>query len=132
MEDGVAAKASGRKVLTHVPTGLAEYDEVFGGLELSVMTLLVGHTGDGKSALMKQFLKAAAVAGVAGLGYFVEDPRARTADRFLADETQLNAADLSRLLVTQAEVADIRAAVKAADWTDRVALHFGPVTPERI
>jgi hypothetical protein len=31
---------------------------------------------------MKQFAKAAALAGIGSLVYFVEDPRARTADRF--------------------------------------------------
>lgn len=81
---------------------------------------------------MKQFVKAAAIAGIGALGYFVEDPRARTADRFLADETNLNAADISRLNVDAQGMADVRAAVKAADWPRRVALQFGPVTPEKI
>lgn len=35
---GVDRKASGEVVVTHVPTGLNEYDSVFGGLELGVLT----------------------------------------------------------------------------------------------
>jgi hypothetical protein len=35
---GVARRDSGDVVVTHVPTGLHEYDSVFGGLELGVLT----------------------------------------------------------------------------------------------
>ena len=39
--DGVARRASGEIVRTHTPTGLAEFDDVFGGLELGVLTLII-------------------------------------------------------------------------------------------
>jgi replicative DNA helicase len=131
--DGVRRRASGEIVRTHTPTGLVEFDEVFGGLELGVLSLVVGHTGDGKSVLIKQFAKAAAMAGIASLVYFVEDPKRRTADRFLADDTGIAAADIGRLNVNEGGLADLRAAAGAAkDWARRVAVQFGPVTPDQI
>lgn len=133
VEDGVRRRASGEVVRTHTPTGLVEFDEVFGGLELGVLTLVVGHTGDGKSVLIKQLLRAAAVAGVGALGYFVEDPQRRTADRFLAEDTGIAANDIGRLTLDAGNVANIqRAAGAANDWARRVAVQFGPVSPDTI
>lgn len=129
---GAAARASGEEVRTHTPTGLPEFDETFGGLELGVLTLVVGHTGDGKSVLIKHLAKAAALAGVASLVYFVEDPKRRTADRFLAEDTGIAAHDLGRLKVTEQEVEDVRLAAGRAAWARHVAVSFGPVTPDRI
>jgi replicative DNA helicase len=130
--EGVRRRASGEIVRTHTPTGLAEFDSTFGGLELGVLTLVVGHTGDGKSVLIKQFAQAAAVAGIASLVYFVEDPERRTADRFLADGTGIAATELGRLDLNAAQVEDVKRAAEAADWADRVAVQFGPVSPEQI
>lgn len=130
--DGVRRRASGEIVRTHTPTGLVEFDRTFGGLELGVLTLVVGHTGDGKSVLIKQFAQAAAMAGIASLVYFVEDPERRTADRFLADATNVAATELGRLDLTAGQVEDVSRAAEEAEWSDRVAVQFGPVTPEQI
>lgn len=132
MADGVDRRASGEIVRTHTPTGLAEFDGEFGGLELGVLTLVVGHTGDGKSVLIKQFAQAAAEAGIASLVYFVEDPQRRTADRFLSERTGIATTDLGRLRLGAGEVADIRRAAKDAKWAQRMAVQFGPVLPEKI
>lgn len=130
--DGVARRASGETVRTHTPTGLAEFDAVFGGLELGVLTLIMGHTGDGKSAVIKQVAEAAAKAGIGSLVYFVEDPARRTADRWLADATGIAATELGRLDLNAQQVADVTAAAEAAEWSDRVAVQFGAVSPEQI
>lgn len=130
--DGLARRASGEVVRTHTPTGLADFDDVFGGLELGVLTLVMGHTGDGKSVLIKQFARAAAEAGIASQIYFVEDPKRRTADRFLSEDTGIAAHDLGRLAVKESEVADLRRAAREATWAERVAVKFGPVTAEEI
>lgn len=133
VEDGAARLALGEVVRTHTPTGLREFDDVFGGLELGVLTLVPGHTGDGKSALLKQFAKAAATAGIASLVYFVEDPKRRTADRFLAEDTGIAAHNLGRLAVDPGEVADVRRAAEGAkDWASRVAVKFGHVEADQI
>lgn len=130
--DGVRRRASGETVLTHVPTGLAEYDAAFGGLELGVMTLVVGHTGHGKSVVMKQLGQGAAQAGLGVLLYFVEDPQRRTADRFLSTATGIASSDLGRLRVDEHELDDLKTAVDGADWADRIAVRFGSISPDQI
>jgi replicative DNA helicase len=133
VEDGVARRARGETVRTHTPTGLAAFDEVFGGLEIGVLTLVVGHTGDGKSVLIKQFAKAAALAGIASQIYFVEDPKRRTADRYLSENTGIAAHDLGKLAVSDSEVRDLRASAdRSRSWAEKVAVQFGVTSPEEI
>jgi replicative DNA helicase len=99
---------------------------------MGVLTLVVGHTGDGKSVVIKHFAKAAALAGLGALVYFVEDPEKRTADRFLAEETGVAASDLGRLEVDPHEVDQLKQAAGAADWADRIAVRFGTVSAEEV
>lgn len=130
--DGVRRRGLGERVLTHVPTGLTEYDTEFGGLELGVLTLIVGHTGHGKSVVMKQLGQGAAQAGLASLLYFVEDPEKRTADRYLSTATGVSSSDLGKLRVDEHEIADLRTAVEEADWADRIGVRFGGISADEI
>lgn len=52
------------KAVERIATGLAELDELAGGIPISCMTLLAGRSGMGKSMLCKQIAKNAAAAGV--------------------------------------------------------------------
>lgn len=132
MEEGVNLRASGKVVRTHTPTGLAEFDAAFGGLELGVLTLVLGHTGDGKSTVLKTFAEAAARDGIASHVYFVEDPKRRTADRYLASATGIAANAMGKLDLQRKELEDIQRAAKTADWARHVAVQFGPVSAEEI
>jgi replicative DNA helicase len=128
----VQRRASGQVVKTHTPTGLRCVDEEFGGLEIGVLTLVVGGTGIGKSVVMKQLSEGAARGGCGALLYIVEDPRRRTADRYLAETTGIRATDIGKLALDSGEVMRLEQAAQAATWADRVLVHFGPITAEQV
>jgi replicative DNA helicase len=132
VQEGVRRRASGEVVRTHTPTGIASVDEEFGGLELGVLTLLVGCTGAGKSLVMKHLAKAAAKAGIGVVVYFIEDPARRTADRFLAEETGIASTDLGKLDLEAGEVTRVQQAAEGMGWADRIGVHFGPVSADEI
>lgn len=92
-------RARGEVIHTHVPTGLPAFDARFGGTEIGVSTLVVGHTGDGKTSYLAQMCEGAARAGFPVRFYVVEDPEDRVADRVLAAITGASANDISRLRV---------------------------------
>lgn len=110
-------RASGERVFTHVPTGFKALDEEYGGVRIGVVTELMAHTGDGKSAFLRQCAEGAARAGCGVLWFVGEDPRDATAERQLSGDTGIPTTALGRLDVsgTQADALD-RAAVEAATW----------------
>lgn len=128
----VQRRASGEVVRTHTATGLHSIDDAFGGLELGTLTLLVGGTGSGKSVVIKHLVRAAAEAGYGAVGYFVEDPRRRTADRFIAETTGIATTDLGKLALSPGEVKRVAQAADEATWADRVAVRFGSVSAAEI
>lgn len=118
-----AKKARGEDVMTHVPTGLRRLDDRFGGLEIGILTLVVAHTGDGKTAVLGQFAKAAAQAGLGVLVILLEDPLARLADRYLAAVLGESANALARLKFDDPTRLD--AALEHTDWARRVGVVAG-------
>lgn len=121
LEQQYRACASGVKPVLHCPTGLARLDDA-GLLELGVCTVLLGHEGDGKSALGLQFLEGAAKAGYDCQAYWPEDPRRFIADRVLSQSLGESASKLRRLKVEGINVPErIKAAVRDSnDWARRV------------
>lgn len=104
-----------------VPTGIARLD-ASGLIERRVMTVIGGHTGDGKSVVRKQLTRGAASAGCRVQEYVLEDPRDFTADRILADEMDVDSLALRRL-----RVPDLEHRVEPAAgviWARRVAVDF--------
>lgn len=115
--------ANGIIPVLHCPTGLRRLDDA-GLLELGVCTVLLGHEGDGKSALGLQFLEGAAKAGYDCQAYWPEDPRRFIADRVFAQSIGESAAKLRRLKVESGKVT-VQARLKAAlrdseEWTRHV------------
>lgn len=88
----------GRPPLLHVPTGLRSLDEL-GLIEPGVLTAVLAHSSDGKTALMMQLLKACAESGSLSQGYFYEDPEDKLSDRVLAASLGVSAFSLRRLAV---------------------------------
>lgn len=81
----------------------------------------MGQTGDGKSALMRQFAEAGAKAGGAVLAVFGEDPEEPTAERQLSADTGLDTAAVGRLDLTQEDLDNLDlAAERASGWAGRV------------
>jgi replicative DNA helicase len=121
----------GEKVFTHVPTGLRAFDTRFGGLEVGILTLVVGHTGDGKTSFMLQLAKGAAQAGFGVLVFLLEDPADKVADRLMASVMGTSANLLGRL---QVDISGSRgdSVVQALDWTRRVDIREGYITGPEV
>jgi len=115
-----AQVAAGATIVTHCPTGLARLDDA-GLLELGVCTVVLGHEGDGKSALGLQFLEGAARAGFECQGYWPEDPRRFIADRILGSATGESASKLRRFKVSGNVPDRLRLAMAGAEnWARRI------------
>ena len=113
--------ASGEKILRHVATGFRELDETFGGIRIGVPTEIVAHTGDGKSALIRQLVEGAAMDGGGVLWVVGEDPEDATAERQFSGDTGIASNDIGRLDLTKAQLDQIDLAVKKAEgWSKRV------------
>ena len=115
--------AMGVEPVTHCPTGLRKLDDV-GLLELGVATIVLGHEGDGKSALGLQFLEGCATSGFRCLAYYPEDPRRFIADRVYAPLLGESATNLRRGRVDEPESIPgrlVRARAKA-DWAKLVGV----------
>lgn len=122
-----AARARGEVVLTHVPTGLARIDRTFGGAEMGSATLVMGHSGDGKTSLLAAVCRGAAEAGCGVLAFHLEDPRRRLADRHYAQLTGEAAHRIARGDHAATDpVPVLRDAYAAAEpWARRVAVWNG-------
>lgn len=114
-----ARRAAGEVVHTHVPTGLPAFDEKFGGTEIGVNTLVVAHTGEGKTSVLAQLAEGAARAGLGAKLYVLEDPEDRVCDRVLSVITGVSANAISRL---NADPAALAVALPQLDWARRISL----------
>jgi len=124
-----ARRARGEVVHTHVPTGLPAFDERFGGSEIGVNTLVVAHTGEGKTSVLAQMAEGAARAGLGAKLYVLEDPEDRVCDRILSGITLASANDIARLRVEPERLA---AALPALDWARRIELVTDRHTPDAV
>jgi replicative DNA helicase len=132
LKDDLARRARGETVLTHIPTGLASLDKAFGGIERGVQTLVIGHTGDGKTTVVQNLVEGAARNGV-GVAFFVlEDPERKVADKAFAKELGISANLLGRLEVDLDVPARLDAALEGEHWSDNVAFHSGMADPDEI
>lgn len=90
-----------------------------------MVTELLAHTGDGKSAFIKQATEGAARAGVGALVVYGEDPEDATAERQFAGDTGINTSAIGRLDLTDVELGNIdRAVDRAVGWAERVLPDF--------
>lgn len=120
----VARRDSGERLLTHVPTGFRELDDVYGGVRRGVATALVAHTGVGKSTFARQVSEGACRAGAGVLWVCGEDPEDATAERILADGTGVTATEMGRLDLAPGELDRIDKAAAAATWAKRLHVIF--------
>lgn len=125
LRQDVARQASGEKVLNHVPTGFEKLDSEFGGVRIGVVTEVMAHTGDGKSAFLRQLAEGGARAGIGTLWIVGEDPEDATAERQFAGSTGLDSMAIGRLDLDSASLACIdRAVADSAGWAKLVLPNF--------
>lgn len=122
LEETYGLAALGIEPDTHCPTGLRRLDDA-GLLELGVATIVLGHEGDGKSALGLQFLEGCARSGFRAVGFWPEDPRRFISDRVYAPIVGESATRIRRARVDNVAgfPARIRAAQQEArEWASRI------------
>lgn len=118
--DDLRARKARGETMIQVPTGIADLDK-YGGLELGILTVIAGHTGDGKSILKLHLMEHAARSGLPVLVIDFEDPAAKTADRSLSAKTGLAAFKIGRLNFDQAESERLAlAADEIQEWGKRI------------
>lgn len=108
-----------------MPTGFSCIDDVYGGIKRGVCTLLLAHTGDGKSVFARQCAEGAAKTG-SGVKWFCgEDPEDATAERYLADGSGVTATEMGRLDVSQSQLAKIdKIADESRSWAKYIDVQF--------
>lgn len=125
LSEQYSAKAAGHPPAVSVSTGLRSLDAV-GLLEPGILTAVMAHSADGKTALMMQFAKACAQSGSLAQVYPFEDPQAYLADRVIAASIGASAFDLRRLAIP-GHVEEIKARLGAAQreiaaWADKISV----------
>lgn len=93
----------------------------------------MAHTGDGKSAIARQFCEATAKAGGGVIWYCGEDPEDATAERFLADGTGITATEIGRLDLSDNQLNKIeKSANEAKAWASRIQVIFEAPSVEEV
>jgi replicative DNA helicase len=133
LKEDVRRRALGEKSLRHIRTGFRDLDSSFGGVRIGVPTEVIAHTGDGKSALLRQFAEGCARDGGGVLWLVGEDPEDATAERQFAGDTGIDSMDIGRLELSTAQLDQIDLAVKqAAPWAKRIAPVFDLMTVDEV
>lgn len=133
LREDVQRRASGEKSLRHIRTGFRDLDTTFGGVRIGVPTEVIAHTGDGKSALLRQFAEGCAKDGGGVLWLVGEDPEDATAERQFAGDTGIDSMDIGRLELNTAQLEQIDLAVKqAGPWAKRIAPVFDLMTVDEV
>jgi DnaB helicase-like protein len=97
------------------------------------VTELMAHTGDGKSAFMRQCAEGAARAGCGVLWVVGEDPLDATAERQLSGDTGLGTTQIGRLDLTESDLRDLDdAAERDAAWAKRILPVFSPMSVDEV
>lgn len=128
----LAMKEAGQDPLTHIPTGLRALDKTFGGLERGVQTLIIGHSGDGKTVTIENLVEGAARHKLGAALVVIEDPERKSADKAFAKELGISSNLLGRLEVDSDLPQRLDAVLTGEHWSDYVAFHAGHVEPDEV
>ena len=133
LREDVRRRASGEKSLRHIRTGFRELDGTFGGVRIGVPTEVIAHTGDGKSALLRQFAEGCARDGGGVLWLVGEDPEDATAERQFAGDTGIDSMDIGRLELGDRQLDQIDLAVRqAGPWAKHILPVFDLMTVDEV
>jgi replicative DNA helicase len=120
LERLAAMKASGQDVLTGFPTGIAGLDEIMGGWQPGIPSIIAARPAMGKSSLGIATAFACALRGVGVHVFTMEDTRRTYAARCLAIQTQIPVANFGALRLSRDEYARLSPAlaklVKQDGW----------------
>lgn len=96
LKDLYGKVSRGEPIAAFVPSGFRALDQAGFG-EMGTLAVLLGHSGEGKSALMLQLMEAAAKADFRVLAFLMEDPAEMVADRYLSRLYDLDPTKLRRI-----------------------------------
>lgn len=108
-------------------------DSEYGGIRIGVVTELMAHTSDGKSAFMRQCAEGAARAGCGVLWFVVEDPADATAERQFSGPAGIGTTTIGRLDLDDKQLGSIDRVVKeASPWARRILPLFEDHSVESV
>lgn len=110
---------TGPPPILQIPTGLTTLDD-YGLLTKGILTLIVMHPGDGKTAVAMQLLEGATVVGFTPFVWAPEDPMSMVADRVLSKSLNESAFKLRRLELGEGIPERLSAAMENLEWARQV------------
>jgi replicative DNA helicase len=107
LEQIAEERASGKRSLTGLPTGVRALDEAIGGYQVGIPTVIAARPRMGKSSLMRDGANAISKAGYGTHTFSVEDLRERFADRVISAESRVPAETLRTCSMNRGEMQEV-------------------------
>ena len=107
LEEIGQARQNGESYLTGVPTGIDALDNLLGGLQRGIVTMLAGRPAMGKSALALGCADAASAQGCGVHVFSLEDPRAAYADRAMSRVSRVPAEAIRACKLSRSDMAQL-------------------------
>lgn len=106
------AKAKGDKSATGIPSGIQNLDDLIGGFQLGIPTVIAARPGMGKSALSLNITNHASKAGIGVHVFSLEDTSATYTDRVLSMGSRVSGEDIRCLNLNSHDLGAIRSAAE--------------------
>jgi replicative DNA helicase len=107
LEQIAEERATGKRTLTGITSGVTEIDNTIGGVQVGIITIVAARPAMGKSSLLRVITSAASKAGYGSHTFSVEDLRERFADRTISGEANVPAEALRTCNLNRAQMSDI-------------------------
>ena len=107
-------KAEGRPCVVGITTGIEALDDVLGGIQRGIPTLLAARPGMGKSALALNITNAASMSGIGVHVFSLEDTASSYADRVLSLASGVNSRSIRAMELTRGQLTSVQEAGEKA------------------
>ena len=101
-------KSKGVDASTGIATGIDALDQVMGGVQRSIVTILAARPSEGKSLVALNIVANANKAGIGCHIFSLEDPREKYADRVLALSSKVSTASIGSCNLSVGELQQLR------------------------
>lgn len=115
-------RASGKKAVGGIPTGVDQLDELLSGIQRGIATPVGGRPGMGKSAFAMSCARAAVAAEIGVIDYSIEDTEAARMDRLLSQASGVPAQDLRAGRVDRGDLVNLSRALE--EWRHTTLWRF--------
>ena len=131
LADAEEMATSGRK-FSGISTGIAEFDDIMGGLEPGCLTVVAAESSDGKSSLCRQILEWVAIEGHCAIDYSYEMMPKSEAKRVLCSQGKIDAKNLKMGMLTRDEMLNLGLVARKASKWDFAIVDVAGKTIEQI